>query len=338
MSLLELINLYYCGRAQTSSPADWLAFGLFMADADSRVYNVGNMQSFVEARQAILRSGSFRSGSTGGQVTVFGEAYVNDAFLGSVYTDGDKMQRVVFPGYGIRVSSHSLSEDWRYLILAVASGIDTSQPAILEVVYEDKVVRGFVKAEVWEALDELHLRLKASTRLATPGLLCERCSLTASCAPFQAQLSEMDLPDASVTDRRQRAHKLWLVATTIRSRIKVFEEAWKVVSKKLKECIEEGRISINDYFYLDAEATERSSYPFGPTYSILQESKQWKPEFGRVMAGELNKAIPSMPPEVQERLSKLKQIDSTEPSLREVVHNGQQSIKASIFAGVSGKK
>jgi hypothetical protein len=339
MTLSSLIDAYYCSKGEPECAAEWALIGMLMAESRFGLADVGRMRELIGVKNSLLRAKDYKPVVHREAVVVFGHAYdAKDAFLGHLWTDDDGLQRVTFPGHGIHVSSASLVEDWRYLILAVASGVDTSAPAVLEVVYADKTVRGFVSAETWEALDEIHTALRDSTRAETPGALCVRCTKRGECASYARFQDRNDLPPDNLKDKRQSAHRLWMVAVALKAKLKSVEASWKLVSRRLKDCVEEGRVNINDYFYLDAQSQERSSYPFGPTHALLQRHGRWSPNYGKIQVGELGKDLQTFPKELQQALEALKQTDTSEPSMREVVHNGEHSVKASDFIGVLGKK
>lgn len=339
-TLTSLIDSRAClhGKFKEQDPAMifgyFLACGMFPGDQE-----FSEAKDMVACAKDVVKVAGYKDPVWKDIVSVFGSNYeLGNAFLGKLWLDQDKMQRVTFPGYGLRVTSSSLAEDWRYLILAVASGVDVKQPAILEVVYPDKMVRAFVDVNTWETLQHLAARVY-DNREATPGLHCSRCSDNDKCPRFLSWVDQNDLPKEEVKDRKLKANRLYLVGLGLRAKIKQAEAQWKVVSSHLRACIEEGRININDYFYLDAPSAERTSYPFDQTYKILNDAKLWKPPFGKILGGEVAKSWDTFPVGIKTKLESIRQVDATAPSLREVLTNGQTSIKAMpIVVGISGRK
>ncbi len=335
--LSELIAYYQCPNGVLESPPEWMAFAQFTQHGFHVQTSVATIKEWGAQASAVKSVKGWGTQEWSALVTVFGVVYKNDAFLGGLRVDEDGIQRVCFPGYGVRVTSSSLAEDWRYLVLAVAAGADTGKPAILEVLYGSAVVRAYVDAKTWEAVDELCSQ--AFTRDPapyTPGVLCENCVRRHDCGPLQTHVSRYDLPGPEVRDKKQRAHRLWLLAIGLRAKMRADEALWKTVKANLKACVEEGRIAINEYFHLDARGGEKTSYAFEPTYDILKAHGLWKPEYGRIQVGELGKDIQGFPQKVRDSLDRLKQVDATEPVLREVVSNGNTSIHSTLFKCLSG--
>lgn len=334
--LSKLVNFYYCPQGREEVPADWALFGKFFNEAYTPS-DVKTLKEWMSHRESMLKVLGLSPRRSEKVVKVFGVSFVNDLFLGATDTDEDGIQRVGFPGLGVQVTTASLSEDWRYLILAVASGVQTDKPAILEVYYPGAVVRGFVDEKTWEAVDEL-CSSAFQSQVFTPGPLCPRCVKRDTCTPFKTHEYRHDLPGPEVKDKKQRAHRLWLLAVGLRAKIKGDEALWKTVSSSLKACIEEGRININDYFYLDAKGGERTSYPFEAVHDLLKANGLWRSQYGRVNVTELHKDLPTFPQKVKDGLARLKVTDTVEPSLREVVSNGSHSIRSSVFRCLSQGK
>lgn len=337
MTLADLFAKFSCSDNSPIKADPWVAFFQYLGGMNSRPDLTAE---FAEYAKGLSTSPEFKPPwASTVDATFDGKTLEGLGILPGFLLDEDGIIHIHFPGYGERSSSEAIVNDFRILVLARLLLAFTpyeyaTQPVIIEVHYPGHKVQGNVKNSTWGVLGRAITGFMGD-RKRTPGNFCLNCSRRDSCAPFQDYANRPGMEVEETTDKSDMGQKLYLALVMAQTQEETLRERRKVLLKRFIALADEGKVRVGELFKMRVKAEDSDKFPFGQVHNLLSIAGLWDDKYGRIDVRELKKAIKSMPPEVQERLGRMKFTETREFDVREVLEGASNEIRTAPFRGIS---
>ncbi len=241
------------------------------------------------------------------------------------------------------LSSTLLAHDWRFFAMAWWAArrveLDPSRRVII-VAFDasERMVSADVKAEDLYAGMEVALGMRGGAH-ESPGAACASCSRAATCKgleAFNAEYGKSPGPARGENDEL-RARRLLSERALVSLKIEQLDRRKSVVDAELEKLVRNGLLRLGNGDDLEVPVRVTAAWDFGAVHRALMSRGLWDDALGTIRSAEIQRKLPSYPPDLMKTLMKAKTDKTSQPSISEAARHGRFATRAPFLGGIAGR-